>query len=489
MLDTFFAHLYRAVDRIRDQLEYADEDLRRHLAEELDDLEAWGTRILDRWLLLDERIQELKQTFQLTGPSTDAEPAVDLKMPGDAPTPLTVWFVPGEHADADPTLEQLVMAAPHPTQLAFRRGMGYLDLEMYAEAAQSFASAVEDSDDLVARIYLAAALSAQGRRRLSMSQLAAVRARTRDALLLNACDEVEAWNHAQVRAYDQAAACLEAVVRRTPEYGDAWYNLALCYLQLGNGAAAEQAAMRALEQEPRDVDAAALLALVHVERGDPSAACRVCHTYLPHAPQHAGLAVAYVRALAAAGEIDRALSHCRRWCGQHPDDDTLHRLYVRLLLRAGREEEARARLKKRIALHLADASDWLTLSVLQCLDGEYDKAEASVSRALECRADPALAMLVLGAIQAGGGEREDARSYFLQALRDPRRPVKRLSLFYLGRLALENGEAEEALRYFKAARVLGPANAAIAEWMGRADAARRAAARPGQPAESCETSR
>jgi tetratricopeptide (TPR) repeat protein len=470
MFDTLFAQLFRAVDRIRQQLQDADEELRRYLAEELECLERFGETLLDRWMMLDEQIQELRQTYGMTQETVSPVPSAVVADSAKDAGSLSIWFVPASSYESSWSQgwAQLVLTAPDPVVLTFRKGLGYLDLEMYDDAQQAFAAVVDATDDLLARVYLAAALAASGKSSHALSQLGMLRARTRDPLLLCAADEIEAWVHAQRGRFHEAACCLEDVVRRNPDYPDAWYNLGLCYLQLGNLPAAEHASMRALTLGPEDADTRVLLAYIHLERGDVRAACETCHEGLRLHQGNPGLLTALVHALAASGDVDSAASLCRRLYWQYPERTDLFRLLLQLSLAAQRLEEARALLKKQVALRQAGAAEWLALAVLELLGDDIDKADEAVSQALQLHADAAVAALILGEICARRKEAKNAVSYFLQALRDPRRTVKRLSLYLLGRLALDQGKPAEAERYLKAAWVLGRPNPAIAAALGEA---------------------
>ncbi|MBX5437247.1 MAG: hypothetical protein IRZ33_08520, partial [Alicyclobacillaceae bacterium] len=85
MFDAGFAMLFRAVDRIRTQLETADAEFRQVLAEELVCLQRLNDQYIDHWLALDEQIQELMDTYALAPDGESHSPAGSLSL-GSAPS-------------------------------------------------------------------------------------------------------------------------------------------------------------------------------------------------------------------------------------------------------------------------------------------------------------------------------------------------------------------------------------------------------------------
>lgn len=498
MFDTAFATLFRAVDRIRMQLESADAGLRQYLAEELQELRQLGDHYMEHWLLLDEQIVELTETFDLAlgddaqtfelddsgaTPSFEAIPWLTLELQtGDAPEsdlsgPNGPWHAPGPQG-MPPQWKDFAFADLHSVSAAFRKGMGYFDLLLFRQAAESLAEVVRTAPNPVAQIYLAAAWTAQGRTDEARAQLDAVRATSTDTLFLCAANEVEAQLQVREGQIDAAIDCLRDSSRRMPEYQDVWYNLGVCYARKLDWQQAEMALTRALALDRDDRDAAILLGQCQFQRGDLDAAESTVLRAIEASPRHPQLLLLHSRLLHARGATARAVRLCRQLIDGWPDLSDAWHLLTWMLLCDGETRQAITVIKKRLSVSPNDSNALLQLGIACLLAEEFDQAEAALLQSLPKSADKSLVWIALGRISAARHDAAQAQKRFLRALRDRRKPVKRLALYYYGMALYESGRLQEAQKHLHAAHILGAPNPAIFIALGRV------ADRMGRPAEA-----
>lgn len=502
MFDTAFATLFHAVERIRRQLESANAELRPYLAEELVELRQLGDQYMDHWFTLDEQIAELMETFNLVPASesnTDASGLAGLHVfsnpnpasesPPGVPMESVLSYQPS-HPESDSSLvdpestlssshwQDFAFADLHAVSAAFRKGMGYFDLLLFGQASESLAEVVRTSPNPVAEVYLAAALTEQGKTDEALEHLAAVRNAASDTLFHCAANEVEAQLRVKRGELDAAISCLQDSGRRMPEYQDVWYNLGVCYARQAKWAKAEDALRQAVRLDPADTAATTLLGQCQLEQGSVEAAAETCRKGLQKSRHDPNLRFLQCRVLEAEGDVERCLRACRQLADSRPDLSEAWYLLTWTLLRAGDGEQAAAVLKKRISVEPSDGTAKLQLGITYLLLEAYDDAEAMLLDALPTSQEKSLVWIALGRISAARQDVTQAQKRFLRALRDPRKEVKRLALYYFGVTLLSCGRLQESQKYLKAALILGPPNPAILIAMGRV------ADRLGRPAEA-----
>ena len=477
MFDAAFAALFRAVERISRQLQDADLELRGYLAVELSELQHLGDQYMDHWLVLDEQIQELMDTFELQPHMEEAwqtptftqtamaQPTFD-SSPLPGPTPAPPALEAGEEAWA-----QLAFATLHQQSAAFRRGMGYFDLLLFNKAEKELAQVVDSASSVfhpVAHIYLAAALAGQDKAEQALPLLQTVRAQTSDELLHCAADEVEALICFTQHRYEDAARCLMNSTDRVSDYGDVWYNLGVCCLHLNELERAEDAFMKARAAEPDDWEAAALLGWVQVRRNDWQGAAATCRQGRAQRPEHPGFWMLQARLLTAAGDHSDAVAMCRKIVQLYPQWRDAWSTWVWNLLALGKAAEAVGVLKKQLAVNPNDPIALFQLGVVHLLDGRPEEAERQMLAALPGVPDKSLVWIALGRASCRRQAYAQAQKRFARALRDDRKAVKRLALYYQGLAYLERAQYQEAQKYLHAASLCGDANAAILLAMARA---------------------
>lgn len=507
MFDATFVMLFRAVDRIRIQLESADPDLRQLLTDELSTLQRAGEQCIDRWMTLDAQIEELYDTFSLQVQSGDGEATqASFGDDGEELVPGGVSILTQTTASSSGPLdlvdtstmdlpdtfttewESMAFQFTRKTALSFRRGMGYYDLAMYDEAADALTDVVEASRHPVARIYLAAAHAAKHRWYSALDNLAAVRSQTQHTLLLCATDEIEAQVHLAEHRTDDAIHRLLDIARRMPNYQDVWFNLAVCYAHKGDLGAAEHAALQALDVQPDDLEAIRMLAAIRLHRHHLDEASQACRQGIELAPRHVPLLLLNARILQALGQWDDSIRATRQVIATDPSQDEAWSLMVWSMLRAGRLHDAAAALKQQLSLCPNHADAMAQLGIVLMLQKDYGRAEQVLLKSLVRTRDKAAVWIALGRVSANRGSAKQAYTRFLRAMKDPRKSVKRLALYYYGTALYTQGHYKVAEKYLRAAAILGAPNAAIfialgrtAEQMGRRHEAEKYFARAQAP--------
>ncbi|MCL6515526.1 tetratricopeptide repeat protein [Alicyclobacillus sp.] len=483
MFDAGFALLFRAVDRIRKQLETADADLRRYLAEELSCLRQLGEQYIDHWMTLEEQIADLIHTYDLDDEQESAvaeSPAMHVQggqttAPGPSRTahghalpPSTgpaVRIPAGQghpsHPQTAPVWAQLGFSESPQVSVSFRKGLGYFDLAMFQDAADMLEQAVADEDQPMARLYLAAAYAAQGRGDDAMAQLDGLRKYVTDPLVACAVLEIEAQVHLMSGRTELALQALSRVTAILPKYPDAWFNLSLCYAQLDDLDAAERCAAIAARMDPRDAEAWYVLAAIQFVRRRYDAAEETCREALARHPRHADLMLLAAHLHRVRGDWDACAKACRNILRTHPAEGAAWSLLAWVRLLQGRLEEAAAILKRRIALCRDDASAMVQLGVVLMLAGDPERAEKVLTHCLAKHPNKTLVWIALGKVSLDCGDHRKAHTRFLRAAKDARPAVRRLALYWYGRAMLDAGCPKEAEKYLKAAHAWGAPNAAI----------------------------
>ncbi|MCL6637307.1 MAG: tetratricopeptide repeat protein [Alicyclobacillus sp.] len=490
MFDTAFAMLFRAVDRIRRQLETADAELRPYLGEELRCLQQLGEQVIDRWMALDEQITELLHSYHLDQPDS-AQPPLQLAahpaaMPvsgleaapdsrtaqiweGKAPTatvPLPAPPLTSSGSSSVPWTD-LAFDFSHPVAVAFRRGLGYFDLHLFSDAAQALEQVMAAAEAPLARLYLAACYAADGRPSDALAVLQPLQAIAGDPLLTCAVKEVEAHACLQLGRTDAAVRALTQITTTLPKYPDAWFNLGLCCAKQGAYDTAETYVARAWALDPRDDEAASVLVTLQLWRGDPQTAAETCRAALQRWPRHRRLLLLHAHVLRALGHLEQSRTVCRQVTRLYPHDAEAWSLWAWLALQADRPHEAVAALKKRLALVRQDDAALVQLGIAMLFCGDHARAERVLTHCLAHYPNKSLIWIALGKISFDRGHREQAHVRFLRASKDARRPVRRLALYYYGLALLDAGEAAAAERYLKAAAAAGPPNQAILTALAR----------------------
>ncbi len=493
--------LFRAVGRIRAQLERADSDLRSMLAEELNCLRRLGDQYIDHWLSLDEQIDELFAMYELEEES--ASPATKygtIRVPQyslennvsvHSAYASPVHFSPGNPVETeiphfsasddgeatqddalDAEWQWLAFEEPDTSLLSFRQGMGYYDLFMFDEASDSLQRAVDDAEHPIARLYLAAAHVGRGRYEEALSQVEKVRSLCTHPIVQCATLEIEAQVHILTKEVGQAIRCLQEIIELRPDYRDVWYNLGVCLAHQGDFQGASVALRHVLDETPHDIVAVTTLIRILLHLGDVSQAKTLCERTRSEFPQHVRLRHAMAEIFEHEGNTKQAIAVLRQIVATNPEDSWPWNHLAWLLMKDDMPGESMAVLKKRLSVKPNHYQTLIQLGIASLMTGDIDRAEENMEHALTCCKNEGSAKGViwigLSRVSSRRGDLAKSHEQFLHALQDSSKPVKRLALFHYGLSLLEHERWEDSEKYLKAASHLGPPNPAILLSLARA---------------------
>lgn len=483
LFETGFAQLFRAIDRIRIQLETADCTLRTYLAEELVSLKQLGEQYFDHWMALDDQIHELAETFGLqlqadtqdfTNSPSKSSAFVDSEQGcwHDAEDVKRTYTI---DVRASRTGASMSLSNPPPAwecadydwsdilTTSFRQGMAYYDLLMFDDAARLLEAVSLKVDEPIVQLYLAAAHAANGRIERASETLNKVRARATEEKILTATYEIEAYLYCSLQQLDQALACFTEVTLRNPSYSDAWFNQGICSFHLKDYERATSAFLQTLRLEPDDVEVKQYLAATFLAAGELRSAKQICQEALQQHSSHLGVLCIYSHVLTKeSGQADvDGLAICERirYVDSKRPQGYIHAAWYHLQL--GHIDQARLILKKWLSIR-PNHPDGLYHYGIACLLAEdYAVAEPILHAALIHHPDKSAIWIALGRISSETGDYEQAHRRFLRACADPRKPIKRLSLYYHALTLMEQKRFHSAEKHLKAAAYLGPPNSAI----------------------------
>ncbi|GMA48721.1 hypothetical protein GCM10025857_00780 [Alicyclobacillus contaminans] len=456
MFEQGFATLFRAVDRIQAQMETADPGLRRYLLEELLCIQQLGERCIDGWMTLDEKIAELVEMYGSDVPkaeesewSADFKPLEAHQSTSPSRTDATLSAAP--NAEKDDWMEA-AFDLSNPVTLAFRKGLAYYDLYMYSNAADSLEQAVAREDNPLVRLYLAASYTAAERYPEALEQIERVRNRTAEPLFLAGADELEALAWLKLGDPARAVACLRRVADCLPKYPDVWFNLGVAHILHQKLDEALDALNRAVQMNPNDIESLRLLGYVHLRREDHEAALFVCQQALEGQPLNPSLLELLAVIQRAAGQWSACIRTCRKLLDVNPTSGPAHTLLAWVYMRMGDLPRAATVLKRRITLGKDCPDALLQLGLVHLMQGDVERAEAELARSLAHVHHRSLAWMGLGRCSALQGRMNQARTRYLRAMRETRKPLRRLAMYSYARLLMELGQYEQAESYLKGRR-------------------------------------
>lgn len=494
MFDAPFDQLFKAVDRVRVQLETATDDLKPYLAQELACLQELGETVIDRWMTLDEHIQDLMDTYglyNLTVHSSTHTP-IEVQMASrtarhsDSPHPSETKTDTHVHHNlhqeddlqTDMNLAQAVFSWSDQAVVQFRRGLAFYDLLMWDEAISALSQVLTLNPSPVVRLYVAAALAAKGQVYDALAHVREVLRETNDGQLIAAAYEIEAQVWLTEGRIERAAECFEAVTNLTPSSSDAWFNLSLARMKQNELDRACQALYMTVKQSPRDIEAHQLLVSATRAGQGPKAALKVCLEGLNFAPSDKGLRLWKSKLLFELGNAETSKAIADRLADQYPEDSSVTAWSAWISVSEGKTDEAVGLLKKHLTLHRCDGRALLQLGMTYLLAGASKDAEAVLWAALPLSSESALIWLGLSAISFEQKDYASAQKRAIRAIHDERPAIRRLALYQYGRALQGDNRHQEAETYLRAAHLLGQPSAAIldalaesADCLGRPDEA------------------
>ncbi|KEO84294.1 tetratricopeptide repeat protein [Tumebacillus flagellatus] len=488
MFEKPFALLNRAVDRIELQLQAADSEQRRILGEELVALRNACDKYVEQWLSFEERLAELSEEFNLELDGTLPSPelnALQEKLAalqqGDTPFAM----IKGEQGDADereaeeqagepahgktgnppgkksgstlvyqigdgqtlrPRDEQMV--------LSFRRGVGYFDLLMFPEAMEEFQRVLEiDGNFLVARLYLAFGCLAQGEYERASRHLNEITGREEDEFLQATIHSTYGHIFVAQEEYESALVEFETAAKLAPDFRDIEFNIACCHFNRGRLREALTHFQRALIRDPEDWEAHRLCGLIWEQLGNRDRAYR-------HMARAYDLNGAYEQVILdfallseQQGHVDQARALYKKALRYHPSSTAAFGGLGWIRLREGDVATAISLFKKQLSCSPTDRAGLFNLGWASYQARDYDRAERCFALLLRTDSRDAFAIAGLARVWSATQKRGEAKEQLLRLVAMETSAEKKLGLYHLGRLAMEEESYTQALRYFNAALV------------------------------------
>lgn len=483
MFEKPFALLNRAVDRIETQLQAADSDQKRILGEELVALRNACDKFVEQWLSFEERVSELSEEYglELDGslPSPELH-AIQEKLAalqtGDSPLPMVdpeaTELARSEQAE-DSAVGQPTSGKKTGTQLvyqigdgvslrpreeemvrSFRRGVGYFDLLMFPEAMEEFQRVLEiDGEFLVARLYLAFGCLAQGEYDRAGRHLNEIQGREEDDFLQATIHSTYGHIFVAQEEYESALVEFEMAAKLVPDFRDIEFNIACCHYNRGRLREALSHFQRALIAEPEDWEAHRLCGLIWKQLGNRDRAYRHMARAYDLNGAHEQVILDFAHLSEQAGQTDQARALYKKALRYHPHSTTALGGLGWIKLREGDVATAVSLFKKQLSCRPNDRQGLFNLGWASYKARDFSRAERCFALLLRLNARDAFALAGLARTWSMLEKRAEAKEQLLQLVAMDGANEKKLGLYHLGRLAMEEESYTQALRYFNAALV------------------------------------
>jgi tetratricopeptide (TPR) repeat protein len=478
MFEKPFELLNRAVDRIETQLQSADNEQRRILGEELVALRNACDKFVEKWLAFEERVTELGEEYNLdldgtlpsqelqemqkklaalqhpylppalkaADPEPDAEGDQSVPSAAHEPGSKKIILTLGDGAALRPADEQMIRS--------FRRGIGFFDLLMFREAMEEFKRVIEiDESFTIARLYLAFGCLAQEDYEGAIKHLNLLKIDEDDHLIRATVHGTFGHIFAGQGQYRQALIEFEAARKLVPDYRDIEFNMGCCHFNLGNDKEALMCFQRALILSPDDGEAHRLCALLYVRFGNRERAYRHLARAYDLNGANEDVILEFARLSEQMGQLEQASALYQKALRYHPGSAAAYGGLGWIKMREGDPEGASALFKKQLSCKPNDRQGLFNLGWAAYQRRDFALAERCFSRLLSLNPRDVYALAGLARTWSLTGKRAEAKEQLLQLVAMEGTTEKKLGLYHLGRLAMEEEAYLQALRYFNAALV------------------------------------
>ncbi|MGC4088716.1 MAG: tetratricopeptide repeat protein [Polyangiaceae bacterium] len=249
----------------------------------------------------------------------------------------------------------------------------------------------------------------------------------------------------QAQDFAAAKAVLSEAASEAPKDPQAAFYLGVACEGLGETDAAEKQYRKALDLDPKLVDASANLSAILVDSGKTKDALPIIESALKLAPKHPDLLVNRALALNAEGKSEEALKAYDTAVQARPDALDLRMAYADLLAKNGKDKEAIEQLRT-----AAKSDDPKLLGAVADGFGKLKAPAdcvATLDRALKAKPSPAL-QVRRGVCRHDAGDGKGAREDFEAALKlDPKFAAAH---YYLG-MDLKKTDKKAATQHFQKA--------------------------------------
>ncbi|WP_126427230.1 tetratricopeptide repeat protein [Brevibacillus marinus] len=427
LIDEWFNQLHAELAAIEQNWPKADEDGKRSMAEQLVRLRRLSDQIVDSWLVLEEKlalvlkqVNESEQQAQSQAASDEAEA-----------------FEKAAHA------------------LLFRKGEGFYHLRLFHDAKHHFAQLLKHSPDWEnGRLYYGYSLLFCGEREAALREF---RLLSRTA----SSRKVKAISHnalgcmvAEERHWLEAAQAFQSALETMPDYPEATFNLALCYLQNGDAQEALETIERYLDGTEEDWEAEVLWLRARqlLQTIDPTSRRVPPHRLrLPMRQLDAKTLAEMAKVYEERGQIRRA-QLCYRYLAELlPQEGWVwHGLAWNSWLVAG-ADAAIPLLKKAITLAPDNLDFLFSYGWILLFAGDLTGARRVFAANLRRDSEHTLSRSGMITVCSKQGEWAEAKRLAQELLQAENSYVRALGHYHLGRIAVACEEWQQAEEHFLAA--------------------------------------
>lgn len=479
MFEKPFQLLNRAVDRIETQLEQADVEQKSILGEELIALRNVCDKFVENWLSFEERVAGISEKHHLdldgtlptpelqdmqeklaklqniplpTSQNDDFEDEdVEEAKPESAPpvkkSQGSLTYVVGDGISLRPNDELMVRS--------FRRGLGYFDLLMFPESMEEFKRVIEiDGKFTIARLYIAFGYLAQEQYDDALEQLD----------LLNADEQEDDYLIATIRAtyghiyaaraqYEDAIVEFQATARLIPDFRDINFNIACAHYNLKQYKEALTFFQRQLVLSGEDWEAHRFCGLLWAQQGARERGYRHMARAYDINGANEQVILEFAHLSERMGEREQARALYKKALRYFPTSPQAYGGLGWLKMRDGDTAEAFALFKKQLSCKPSDRQGIFNIGWAAYQTKDYKRAEASFTQLLQGNSRDVYALAGLARTWSQTGKVAEAKEQLLQLVAMEGADEKKLGLYHLGRLALEEAAYKQALRYFNSALI------------------------------------
>lgn len=444
MFDKPFDQLFRALERIENQLASADHEQKKLLREELMALRSIGDRFVEKWLSFEEKIADLSDFFDLE----------------NEPSPFRIPFVPtGKSAQK---LQEVPYSGTYEAPYAakqdeaifrsFRKGLGYFELLMFPDAIRELERAVAlDGDFAIARLYLALGYYGKGEYEKAAQQLNLVAVGQRDPQILSMIHNTFGQIYAQRNDYGRAAQEFIQAAAYSPDFTDAYYNLGICQYRLQQPEEALVSFRKVLESDGRDWEAEQIVSMVWKQLGRIDEAHRHIEQAYHLNSSHFGVLIQFADLSQQIGQLDLARSLYNRARRFYPSRSEPFGGMGWIELRKGNVKEAALFFKKQLSLEPQNPHAHFNYGWLLLMQGEVAAAERIFQTLTEKHPDSDLSQIGLARVYQLQDKPHKAQQILNQMLLSPERSIRKVGHLQLGKWALEQGDYPHAIEQLQQA--------------------------------------
>lgn len=480
-LEDWFLTLQRKAETIEREWPDATEHEKLQLADQLFQLRKVSDKLVDLWLQFEEKLSyAIRQIKKMEGHEVEQESSLEeilqeakglaaQAQKGEASPeqkePETAIASKEKAGDS----ESLIAFAPAKAGTAlqkeaelqshrqyehmFRKGEGFYHLRMYQDAQRCFEELVEASPDWESgRLYYGYSLLFCGKKEEALREFRLLsRSASSPSVTAISYNAIGCILAEEGQWLEAAQAFREAIAVR-PKHGDAWFNLALCYLQDGEAHEALDTVENLLEESDQDWEAQMLWlrAWRLMQLQDPSAE-REAPPALRLPSRH--LDSETLREMASLyeslGNYHRAQVCYHFLTERLPREGwTWHGLAWNTWLIAG-TKRALTLMKKAISLAPDQLDFQFSYGWMLLFDGRVEEALETFRAILLTEREHRLAQSGMITAYEWMGDIQAAKKWAKPFLDDPDTYVRSLGCYHLGRIAMAEENWRLAEQYFR----------------------------------------